>query len=81
MIYLFIEPNKVYRNFSYRKRMYFGVLMGLDVVSLEETTFGLNYNVVICFQKRNRSSREMIQPFWFCLFFVFAVSMPQLRGL
>lgn len=64
MLYLFVSPQKVYRNFNYRKRK--------CRMNLEMTT---GMNLFWCSQKRNHNLPEMTQHFWSFWSSVFVVSV------
>lgn len=63
MIYLFVAPQKVYRNFGYRK--------GKHLVS---NIFRLFHNNLLVLQKRNHSSLETILLFLYFFSLVYVVS-------
>lgn len=64
MLYLFVAPQKVYRNFGYRK----------GFVKLLKHDESLITNLFLI-QKPNHSSREMIQLFSFYSWLVYVVSL------
>lgn len=58
MLYLFVSPQKVYRNFNYRKRKH-------HAGKNRNLTQTFNRNSSPFFQRQSPNSRETILRFWF----------------